>query len=88
MSVNLQKYSLRISLLSRSLGKQVSPPNGTGVEHNYIEKWHLLAYLSMGFLLAFLALVVESSFKWVIAHPCAWVAGLVSLPSVTHGSKL
>lgn len=35
-SANLQKYSLRISLLSDSPGKQVSLPNGIGVNNNYI----------------------------------------------------
>lgn len=36
MSVNLQKYSFGISLLSGSPGKQVVPPNWMGVEQNYI----------------------------------------------------
>lgn len=85
MFVNLQRYYLGVSLLSGSPGKQVFPPNGVGIKCNYIEKRHLLAYLSMSFLLA---LVVQSSFKWVTARPRVWVAGLVSLPAATHGSAL
>lgn len=69
--MSVEKCPRGISLLCRSLGKQVSPPGRTGVEQSYAEEWHLLAFLSVGFFLVSLAVIVENAFKWAGAR-CQW----------------
>lgn len=83
VSMSLQKFPWNIPSLQVA-GKLLCLPNRVGIQHHYVEKWCILAYLCR---LSLGVCHYVCSFQQVAAHPCAGRL-LVSLSGATHTNIL